>query len=435
MKISSETLAANLQSELGANAVTLEPLVLSTCAVDGKAPTIVGIPSGSEQVSAALRMCAEGEASVVPRGGGVFMALGNIPRHVDVVIKLDKLDGLVEHDEANLTATVQAGMKLSSLQGLLKQRGQFLTIDAPHSEHVTIGGLVAANTNGPRRMSYGAVRDLVIGMKMVLATGEQIKAGGKVVKNVAGYDMCKLFVGSLGTLGIITEVTFKLAPLPEESVTLVAQGSLAQCVGMTEELAAAALLPAAVTVFNADAATAQGFQTRAAAIAVWVEGFTEAVKRHLVDLQSAAERMRLDFEVLSGQPHRSLWKQICGFGVDGISVLCRMTVPMASIRNVLTTIDEWGQNERPAQIIAHPGTGTVWAQTIPEPETRQWLLRLSALAQAHNGHAVVFAAPPECKEGIDVWGTPPAALNIMREIKKQFDPQGILSPGRFVAGL
>ena len=435
MKIDPEILASQLQSELGTEAVTLDAEVLRKFSVDGQTPGIVCFPLTPDQVGAALRLCNEAEAAVTPWGGGTAMALGNMPRGVDAVLALDRLDKLVEHDDANLTATVQAGMRLSVLQEQLKQRNQFLAIDPPRPDRATIGGIVAANINGPRRMLYGSVRDLVIGMKMVLATGEQIKAGGKVVKNVAGYDLCKLFVGSLGTLGIITEVTFKMAPLPETAGTVIAQGPLADCIKMVEEVSSSTLLPAAITLFNNAAAQAQGFETQTAAIGVWTEGFTEAVERHLTNTQSIAARTDLVCEILRDNAHRGFWKKVCEFGTGRETILYRLTVPLASLEPVLMALEQWSPSNQTIQMIAHVGTGTILVHTNADSEAIKWFPKLSAMAKDHRGHVVVIAAPPALKKDLNVWGPVPPSVNIMREIKSQFDPNGILNPGRFISGI
>jgi glycolate oxidase FAD binding subunit len=435
VKIDSEILASKLQSELGTEAVTLDSRVLSRYTVDGENPAVVCFPSTPDQVGTALRLCSEAEAAVTPWGGGTAMALGNIPRSVEVVIALDRLDKLIEHDDANLTATAQAGMTLSALQEQLKQSNQFLALDPPQPDRATIGGVVAANMNGPRRMLHGSVRDLVIGMRVVLATGEQIKAGGKVVKNVAGYDLCKLFVGSLGTLGIITEVTFKMAPLAETAGTLIAQGSLADCIKMVEEISSSTLLPPAVTLFNAAAAKAEGFETEAAAVAVWTDGFTEAVERHLLDFQSIAERIGLATETLRSHQHAGFWQQVCNFGAGREIVLYRLTVPLGSVSAVLVALDQRSAASAATQIVAHAGSGTILVQTQADIPDIAWFSKLTEMANQHHGHAVVLAAPSALKKDLDVWGPSPPSLNIMRKIKHQFDPHGILNPGRFIAKL
>lgn len=171
MKVAIDQLAAKLESVLGTGAVESNSRTLASYTVDGKFPGILCAPGDPEQVSAALGICAEADASVVPWGGGTAIGLGNIPRRANVVIEMKRLNGLIEHDDANLTASAQAGMKVDSLQNILGQRNQFLAIDPPYPGRATIGGLAAANSNGPRRLLYGGVRDLVIGMKMVLANG------------------------------------------------------------------------------------------------------------------------------------------------------------------------------------------------------------------------------------------------------------------------
>lgn len=435
MRVAIDQLAAKLEAALGTGAVESGARTLASYNVDGKIPSILLTPHDPEQISAALRICVEAEASVIPWGGGTAMGLGNIPRQADVILGLERLDGLIEHDDANLTATVQAGLKVAPLQKILAQRNQFLAMDPPNPGLATIGGTVAANINGARRMLHGGVRDLVIGMKMVLATGEQIKAGGKVVKNVAGYDMCKLFVGSLGTLGVITEVTFKLAPIPESAATLVAFGPLSQGLRLVNELSQSTLLPAALAILSADVFKATNFSFTMPAVAVWAEGFEEAVARHLREVQELAGRTGLTAEIFRGETHQRLWESVCDFSTRGEGVVYRLTIPLASVAEVVAQIDRWSASERPARFIAHAGCGTVWCSLDAVSSNAEWFSILSALAQEQRGHVVMVAAPPAFKEGIDVWGSPPPSLAIMREIKHQFDPQGILNPGRFIARL
>lgn len=435
-----ELLAVELEAALGAEAVQQDPDVLRAWAVDGKIPRIRCAPRDPDQVGAALRLCAKAGAAVVPWGGGTAMQLGNVPRRVDVVLSLEQLHDLVEHDDANLTATMQAGMTVARLQDVLGRKRQFLAIDPPLPRRATIGGVVAANTSGPRRMLYGGVRDLVIGMKMVMATGEQIKAGGKVVKNVAGYDMCKLFVGSLGTLGVITEVTFKMAPLPETAATIVARGGLDQLTQLVDAVFETTLLPSAVAILSEAVAAGAGIPGRSSAVAIWAEGFEEAVTRHVAEVQAMAEGRGLSSAVVRGAEHQQLWSHVRDFGVhlapDGDdAVVFRIAVPLAAVAPVVVTIDRLRGEERPAQLIAHAGAGVVHVALPAAAGAGAWFSGLTALAQEHGGHAILAAAPPAVKDQVDVWGPPPPALGIMREIKRQFDPQGLLNPGRFVARL
>ncbi|MGH7767307.1 MAG: FAD-binding oxidoreductase, partial [Candidatus Binatia bacterium] len=395
MKISGDALRAKLTAELDAGAVEDAPASLAARSVDGKTPALACFPSQPEQVGSILRISAEASAAVVPWGGGTSMRLGNIPRRVDVVIGLEGLDKLIEHDDANLTATVQAGMRLAPLQEILGRRRQFLPLDPPHPARATVGGIVAANVNGPRRMMYGGVRDLVVGMKMVLATGERIKAGGKVVKNVAGYDLGKLFIGSLGTLGIITEATFRMAPLPETAASFVASGPLDRCAQFAAKLSRSPLLPAAVTILSPGAVDIPG---QTPAVAVWVEGFEEAVARHLHELEAIARRAGVTGQALRAASHQRLWEEIRDFGANDTGVLYRLTVPAGSVPEILTGLSSDAEKE--GCYVAHAATGTIYVSMKGDGGGMKWFAKFAVLAGSQRGHAVIAAAPAELKQGI-----------------------------------
>jgi glycolate oxidase FAD binding subunit len=435
MNVSSDALGVKLERELGAASVQGDAGVLGGHAVDGKSPALVCFPSAAEQVRAILRLCGEVQAAVTPWGGGTAMRQGNIPSRVDVVVVLERLAEVVEHDDANLTATAQAGMKVAALQEIVGRRRQHLAVDPPHPARATLGGIVAANSNGPRRMLHGGLRDLVIGMKMVVATGEQIKAGGKVVKNVAGYDLCKLFVGSLGTLGIVTEVTFRMAPLPESAASFLASGPLARCVVAVERILSSPLLPAAVTMLSSRAAKRIGCDSEMPVVAIGVEGFEESVARHFSEMEAIARQADLVFEPLRDEPHRRLWERIANFSADETGILYRITVPVGAVAEILATVERWSNGEHPARYVADAGSGTVWLALDAKPGDIEGFVRLAALAREHGGHAAIAAAPAALKAGIDVWGEAPASMNLMREIKRRFDPNGILNPGRFLGGM
>ena len=435
MKSSGDRLAQLLEGDLGAGAVINEPSLLAAHNIDGREPAVLCFPANPEQVAVALRLCSEANATVTPWGSGTAMRIGNAPRRVEVVIGLERLNQLVEHDQANLTATVQSGRTLTALQEVLAQHNQFLPFDPPAAARATAGGIVATNLNGPRRSYYGSVRDLVIGMKIVLATGEQIKAGGKVVKNVAGYDMCKLFVGSLGTLGIITEVTLRMAPIPDTEATIIASGTLPEVGQFTEELSRSKLLPSAVFLLNAQASKATDPAPGDWRVAVWCEGFEETVARHLRDATSMAQKIGLATVILREKDHRRFWEEMRDFPLEVDRTVYRVTVPRSSAADVIETVHNRSQEEVRPEIVSDAAMGTVWISLGVDDLAAQWFAKLIDEARAHRGHAIVLAAPAHLKRGIDVWGPPPPTLPLMREIKRQFDPKGLLNPGRFVGGI
>src|ERR1051325_7974275 len=267
-----DRLAQRFAAELGDDSVAADPAQLAPRKIDDQLPVWLCLPANEEHLSTALRLCAEHDAAVIPWGGGTAMVLGNAPRRMDVVISTERLAQIIDHDHANLTVSAESGVILADLQGQLANQHQFAAFEPPFPHCATIGGIIAANLNGPRRSYYGSVRDLVIGIKVVLIGGEKIKAGGKVVKNVAGYDMCKLFVGSLGTLGIITEATVRMSPLPEAARTMVVSGRLSDVLLVADEIFRSQLNPTAIFVQNSQRNGDRNWQ-----VAIWSEGFEQSI--------------------------------------------------------------------------------------------------------------------------------------------------------------
>ncbi len=291
----------------------------------------------------------------------------------------------MEHDQANLTATVQSGHRLAALQEVLARHNQFLPFDPPAPSRATVGGVVATNLNGSRRSYYGSVRDLVIGMKVVLASGEQIKAGGKVVKNVAGYDMCKLFVGSLGTLGIITEVTLRMAPIPETEATLIASGTLPEVQQFAHELSRSKLLPSAVLLLNAPTNTATALAQSDWRVAVRCEGFAETVARHLRDATSMAQKIGLATATLRENDHWRFWDEMRDFPLQVDRFVYRVTLPRSSTTEFIQTIHGQLLANRHPEIVSDIAMGTVWISLGSDALAAQWFARLIEEARTHGG--------------------------------------------------
>jgi len=430
MDLGLERLAPRLESELGAEIVSGESSALSAHVLDGKTPALVCWPATPEQVATILRVCAEAKAAVSPWGGGTGANVGNAPREAWIAIDLSRLNRVIEHDHANLTVTVQSGITLAALRETLSSQRQFLPFDAPQPAQATIGGTIALNINGPRRGCYGGTRDLVIGMKVALVTGEQIKAGGKVVKNVAGYDMCKLFTGSLGTLGVITEVTVRVAPVPDTAATIIAWGSFAEVVQFSERLAQSLLLPAAIVLTNSHVLYSANSQWQ---VAIWCEGMAESVARHLSDVDILARQLGLGTVTLRNHSHDELWNHVRDFPLEAERCVYRVTVPTAASANFIEALNQ--VIEPVPTLISDMVMGTLWLSYPADNQAATACPQLIALAAARRGHAVMFAAPYQLKVGFDVWGAPPATLPLMRKIKQQFDPHGLLNPGRFISDL
>ena len=435
MKSNPDQLTCRLEAELGSAAVSRQPELLFARRIDGVNPCLVCSPTKAEEVSTALRVCSETDAAVTPWGGGTAVRIGNVPERVDVIIDLSKLNHVIEHDDANLTATVQSGITLAAAQEVTAGARQFVPFDVASPRHSTIGGIIAANLNGARRACYGGVRDLVIGMKVALATGEHIKAGGKVVKNVAGYDMCKLFVGSLGTLGIITELTLRLTPVPEAEVTLAASGSLTELSEFAGEILDSVLLPSAIVLWTTETRSSSETPQLGWQMAVRAEGFAEHVSRHLRDVKLLAERLGLATVTYTNAAHDKLWAGICAFPILGHELVYRLMVPQSASGALLHEIQELGSTDCSSAIVADMAGGAIWVGSNETRSAAGQFSQLQSKAAQHRGHVALLDAPAEVKRDLDIWGPIPAAFSLMRKIKQQFDPQRLMNPGRFVGRL
>ena len=271
-------LARRLASLVGDRHV-LTGVECSPYVLEGRTPEAVVFPGSREEVGGVLVAAAGAGVPVTPWGGGTRISVGMPPARPGIVLSLKRLDRLVEHEPADLTATAEAGMTLAAFQAALGQRGQWLSLDPPNAREGTLGGILASNASGPRRHLYGTARDLLIGLTMVLADGSIVRGGGKVVKNVAGYDLPKLAIGSFGTLGVIVEATVKLRPRPDTDRLVVAWFERVKDAGAgARAIMASDLIPSALELADAEAVRALALGGReGAALLVGLDGLPEQV--------------------------------------------------------------------------------------------------------------------------------------------------------------
>jgi glycolate oxidase FAD binding subunit len=369
-----------------------------------------------------------------------------------LVVGLRRLDRVLEHEPGDLTATVEAGITLDKLHTALGTHGQWFPLDPPAPAEATLGGVLAANAAGPRRQGYGTARDLVIGMRVVAADGQLVRAGGKVVKNVAGYDLVKLYIGSLGTLGIIADATLKLRPRPEsEGACWAAFPALGPAAAAALALAGAELGPVALVLLDAGAAEACGRHAGIAvgpapAVLVAFDGLPGAVtwQRDEVAGRLRAAGAR-GVEILdAGGTARAL---------DAVRDARRLVAgPIAAATvgvlpaDVGAYLEAVGASARAAGVrlaaVAHAGHGVVTlvlaaAGTEPPPAavTAATLAGCRDAARARGGHLAVEWAPLGVREACPVWDPPGPAVDLMRGLKARLDPRGVLNPDRFVGGI
>jgi len=396
--------------------------------VDGLLPSTVMRPGDAEDAARGLRLCDRVPAAVIVWGGGTQMRLGSVPRRYDIAFSMGGMTRLLEYEPADLTCRVEAGMRLSDLQATLQAQGQRLPLDPPHPERATVGGMVAANANGLGRARYGTVRDWVIGIAVAYPSGKVARAGGKVVKNVAGYDLMKLHIGALGTLGVVAEVNFKVQARPEAEATVLGHFDAAlPAIGAATRLARQYLAPSAAIVLDRHVLWACGLTADWRwTLALKLEGYAREVDaardlavRFVRDAGGRVEGQ--DIPVAFWDAARD-WS----VPVDDV-VLLRGITPVQNLPAVVAAI------AADAHSLTQPASGIVDLR-VPASTAATALKALRA-ATGDEGQAVVLSAPPSVKPALDVWGPPPPGFPIMRALKQALDPNGILNPGRFVGGI
>jgi glycolate oxidase FAD binding subunit len=415
--------------------------------LDGRAPEAVVLPGSKEEVAAVLLAAGAADLPVTPWGGGTKMGIGAPPPRLGLVLGLKRLNRLLEHEPGDLTATAQAGMTLGALQRELGTRGQWLSLDPAHADEATLGGIVSSNAAGPRRHLYGACRDLVIGLTVVTAAGTLVKGGGKVVKNVAGYDLPKLFVGAFGTLGVIVEATVKLRPRPDTDRMVVARfASLKEAGAAARAVMGSDLLPSALDLVDGETLRALELGgPDGAALLIGVDGIAEQVHWQCTEVERMLRLQGLvDARVLDADARDAAWRARGGLGRGAFpetAAVMRWVVLPAQVADVM----EQGMGVAlraglPVALAAHAGVGVVEAvlaggEGADATKVSDVLIEWRTLVRAAGGQALVESAPLAIKERVPVWDDLGPALRIMQRIKSQLDPSGLLNPGRFAGGI
>ncbi len=373
-------------------------------------------PKSAEELAEALGRAAAASRSISLSGNGSKRLMAGPVGDSDEQISAAALRGVIEYEPNDLTISVEAGMPWCELSHLLAQNRQMIALDPPFSATATVGGVIASNSSGPRRLLYGTARDVVIGMRFATLEGKLVQSGGMVVKNVAGLDMAKLMIGSFGTLAAMASVNFKLTPLPEvERSFLLPFETAAAALALRNSLLAGALRPAAIDLLNPSAGGTLGRPSWL--LAVRCAGNADAVNRSERELAQSGEGVAFD-----NSRQATLWRHIEEFTPNFVNTHPNGAVIRASctLKDVEAVMVSFG-----GPAVARAGTGVCYGYFEPADAAADWLRD----AVARGWKAVVEFAP-DSRESMDLWPAPGSDFELMRRVKRLFDPGNLLNRGR-----
>ena len=455
-----ESIHSELAALVGDTRVVTDPVACAAFTVDGKVPTYAIYPAAADQVAAVLKCCADHALAVIPCRNGTKLGIGNPPTRYDVALSLKDLNQVWYYEPADLTVSVEPGMKLADFQHFAGRHKLWLPLDPPGGERTSLGGILAANASGPLRVSYGGPRDMVIGMKIATTGGKIVKTGGRVVKNVAGYDVGKLLIGSYGTLGVIVEASFKLFPLPAGSSTfLFVMDSLQSARELRRRIQNSPLQPMRLLMMDREAARLmRGCQTdqtgssgsplpaAGSEAEAWFEasGSPRLLERYERNLPDLARTVRARIEKVTAPIAEAAWARLAGFYTwlakdDPSLVVLKVALPIAALEDFLVRVRQEADRESlRLAMFAQAGAGIAHLCLLESKQSDALpglVERVRRLARETGGSLVVERCPTELKSTIDVWGPVGDDFEMLRKIKSAWDPKGVLSPGRFMGRL
>jgi glycolate oxidase FAD binding subunit len=433
VSVSTRSIADALATIVGASGVVAEPVLT----LDGVRPRWLVAPASVEQLAALVALAREASLSVCPLGSGSTLELGVPVDHIDVAVDLCQLDAILEDNPEDLTITVQAGVTLDAVYRRLTPRRQLLPIDPPGGRSRTLGGIAATHAHGPLRTKYRTIRDLLLGVRFVQADGVVTWGGARVVKSVTGYDVPKLMVGALGTLGVLAELTLRLQPMPDCVGNWIATFPAVESAGaFVARLLDSVVQPSRLEILNAETMRASGLDGVPAAVAVSIGSVEDAVRAGgaMVSAFAAASDGRAvaasatfwdEYERAASPSSRRTWLKIA-------------TLP-SRVAEIVRAAE--GAGAAAGAPVAVTGAAALGVLRVGVPDVTpdagaRLVASLRETVAGHGGSVVIERAPRELRARVDPWGpVEPGALTLMRSLKQQFDPAGTLNVGRFVGGI
>jgi len=465
MSTASKAISSRLPDIVGATHVVVDPAELSAFVVDGKLPAAAVRPGSKEEVAEIIKYAVSEKLAVITCGARTKIGMGLSPLRYDLALDMTRLDRTIAYDPADLTLSVEAGVPLGKLVEMLVGHNQFLPLFAPFFHRATVGGTIASGVDSPLRQFYGTARDYVLGMEFVSGEGVQSKSGGTVVKNVTGYDLHKLMIGSLGTLGIITRVNFKTFPFPARSHGFLATFKSADgAIDMRDRIATSPLTPLTLEILSPR--VAELFLSPAAAIAQvsappagvlspqhWTlasafVGNEKVIARYEMELRRlAAESGAVNISILGDDTRPSVWGRLresipIMLESSAATTILKVSVLPARMKDALAAaVSAAEANQLPWAAVVR-GLGVIYFALLPN-EMSEGAQRAVVAATnqifdasaAFGANATIPWCPAEWKNTLKVWGPERSDWAQMQKVKKVFDPHGVFSPGRFMGGL
>ena len=393
--------------------------------VDNSNSIYLLFPRTFEALAEIVQQASQQQWRILICGNGTKINWGKVTQNIQLVVSMQKCDRLIEHAVGDLTVTVEAGMKLVDLQDKLRSQNQFLPIDTNYAD-ATLGGIVATADAGSWRQRYGGIRDLLLGLSFIRADGKIAKAGGQVVKNVAGYDLMKLFTGGYGTLGVMTQLTFRTYPLVATSQTLLLAGQAPQIAQASQAIRNSGLTPTAMDLLSAKLVTQLDLGQEIGLMLRW-QTIPESITQQINQVEAIAKQLDLATSIYQDQAETKLWSD-CGALVNlpqsTEAVICKIGIAPAS---VVSLFEQIGDRSITARIHASSGLGK-----LQLAENYETVAEMRSHCQQNQGFLTILAAPQDIKQKLDVWGYSGNALKTMEALKNQFDPQNIFNPGLFM---
>jgi len=400
-------------------------------------PDCIAYPQTQAELSEVVTCAHHYHWRILPWGQGSKISWGGLAQDIHLLVSTERLNRLVAHAAGDLTVTVEAGMGFAALQDRLTAAGQFWGIDPAYPERATVGGIIATADTGSLRHRYGGVRDLCLGVSMVRSDGQIVKAGGRVVKNVAGYDLMKLLTGSFGTLGILVEVTLRLSPLPPLAATVVLAGSVDGIATAASTLLPSTLTPAAMDLLSSKMLSQVGLSGELG-LGIRFQALPESVDQQVDRVLEVGKTLGLAAVTFRDSEEAALWQTLGEALWQGEPVILAkcgvLPTQAAPALAQMEAIARQFQVILAGRIHTASGLGMLRLEG-DESALAAAVLKLRSLCTGQGGFLTILSAPLTLKQQLDVWGYSGNALGLMQAIKRQFDPHHLLSPGRFIGGI